>query len=257
MTVDVTRTGIVITMAGAGSRFRKVGYTVPKYEIVARNRTLFAWSMESLRSFIDAGCPFYFIAREEDRPHDFIARESRNIGIRNAEVITVDHLTDGQATTAMLAESAWRDPADPVAIYNIDTYVEPEAMDIREIRGEGWIPCFPGEGDKWSFAAADSTGLVSELREKKRISPNATLGLYWFDSFARYTGAYHRYYANPERLEASERYIAPLYNQVIADGGRVYIHEVASERVYPLGTPEDVAAFDERVLQARIPAGVA
>src|ERR1700712_4164325 len=162
---NAVRSGVVITMAGAGSRFAPAGYTVPKYEIVARGRTLFAWSMESLRSFIDAGCPFYFVARSHQNVHEFIAGECRELGIRNFNVITIDALTDGQATTALLVERLWDAPADPVVIYNIDTYVDPAAMDVRAIRGAGWIPCFPGEGDKWSFAAADEHGRVSELRE--------------------------------------------------------------------------------------------
>ena len=34
---------IVITMGGLGSRFRKAGYTVPKYMIEAKGKTLFEW----------------------------------------------------------------------------------------------------------------------------------------------------------------------------------------------------------------------
>lgn len=44
---------VVITMAGLGSRFRKAGYKVPKYQIEAHGRTLFDWSMESLKGFAD------------------------------------------------------------------------------------------------------------------------------------------------------------------------------------------------------------
>lgn len=243
-----TRTGVVITMAGLGSRFAEAGYRIPKYEIAARGRTLFAWSMESLRSFIAHGCPFVFIARAENgdlrRVRDFIAEECAALGIANYEVVTIDSPTDGQATTALLARQLWADVSDPVAIYNIDTYVAPGAMDMADIRGAGWIPCFAGAGDKWSFAAADDEGVVTEVREKQRISPHATLGLYWFDSFARYVDAYRRYYSNPLRIEARERYIAPLYNQLIEDGARVCMQLVSADQVFPLGTPEDVRLFD-------------
>ena len=44
---------VVITMAGLGSRFKKAGYTCPKYMIEVRNRTLFVWSMLSLKGFAD------------------------------------------------------------------------------------------------------------------------------------------------------------------------------------------------------------
>jgi hypothetical protein len=159
-------------------------------------------------------------------------------------VITIDSPTDGQATTALLARQCWEDVCDPIAIYNIDTYVANEAMDVHDIRGAGWMPCFAGSGDKWSFAAADDEGIVTEVREKQRISPHATLGLYWFDSFGRYIDVYRRYYSDPLRIEASERYIAPLYNQLVEDGARVYIQVVPADQVFPLGTPEDVRLFE-------------
>lgn len=239
----VTETGVIITMAGAGSRFVEAGYAQPKYEIEVHGRTLFAWSMCSLRCFIDARCPFTFVARKRHGIERFIDAQCRMLGINVAAVQTIEDLTDGQATTAMLAAPVWDDVHRPVAIYNIDTYVTPEAVSLAAVRGAGWIPCFPGTGDKWSFAAADPDGRVREVREKKRISPFATVGLYWFDSFARYARAYADYYAVPDHLEVRERYIAPIYNQIIQDEGSVYIHRLDAEDVRGLGTPGDVEAF--------------
>ena len=64
---------IVITMAGLGSRFRKAGYTVPKYMIEARGKTLFEWSMESLAGFADEDNLYVFIVRREDQASSFIS----------------------------------------------------------------------------------------------------------------------------------------------------------------------------------------
>ncbi len=240
------KTGVVITMAGMGTRFAEAGYTKPKYEIEVHRKTLFAWSMDSLRSFIEAGCPFTFVARNLPRVDSFIHEQCKQLDISHYTLLLLDSITNGQATTAMLARSIWDDPNRPVAIYNIDTYVNPEALPLASVRGNGWVPCFPGDGDKWSFAAADDSGRIREIREKKRISPHASIGLYWFDSFARYIRAYEEYYADSGRIEARERYIAPLYNQLIAEGEKVYLHKVGAQDVYPLGTPEDVGVFSTR-----------
>jgi hypothetical protein len=238
--------GVVITMAGAGSRFAHAGYDKPKYEIEVHGRTLFSWSMRSLRAFIDEGCRFVFVARNTAGINAFIRSQCEEIGIRSNELLLLDTVTDGQATTALVAQSVWDDMDRPLAIYNIDTYVSPAALSVSTIRGNGWLPCFPGEGDKWSFAAADPAGRVSEVREKKRISSNATVGLYWFDSFRRYADAYQRYYSTPGHLDAHERYIAPLYNQLIADHAEVFLHQLQADDVCALGTPEDVALFRDR-----------
>ena len=55
---------IVITMAGLGSRFAKAGYTVPKYMIEAHGKTLFDWSMESLKGYNTEDTQYIFIVRK-------------------------------------------------------------------------------------------------------------------------------------------------------------------------------------------------
>jgi hypothetical protein len=233
----------IITMAGAGQRFRDAKYDRPKFEIVVRGQTLFTWAMESLRSFIEGGSPFIFVARRIDRASPFIAAEATRLGIASHRVIELDSITDGQATTALMATPSVDNVDAPVFIYNIDTHVDPCALPIAAIRGHGWVPCFPGEGDAWSFARADESGKVSELREKVRISPHASVGLYWFSSFALYRDTYLSYFGQSGRLEQGERYIAPMYNGLIARGLDVYIHEVPARAVIPLGTPTDVERF--------------
>ena len=231
-------------MAGFGRRFLDAGYKVPKYRIVAHGRSLFCWSMLSLRDFIAAGWDFTFVVRAADQAGDFIRAEAEVLGMANAAVVELDAPTNGQATTALLAGSALSDAAAPMLIYNIDTFVHPRALPAAAVRGDGWIPCFSARGDAWSFAAADAGGRVSEVREKRRISPHATIGLYYFASFDRYAGLYARHYADQGGLEMGEAYVAPMYNTLIDEGGAVYIHDVPVADVIPLGVPEDVKRFE-------------
>ncbi len=236
-------TQIVITMAGFGRRFLDAGYNLPKYRIAAHGKSLFTWSLSSLQSFIDTGASVLFIARQADGCRPFIEGELAALNVHNWDLLELDAPTDGQATTALLA--APRLQADcPLLVYNIDTYVEARALPASSVRGDGWLPCFPGGGDGWSFARLDEqTGRVVEVREKKRVSSHATIGLYWFSSFRLYADLYRHYYTDNRLLDAGERYIAPIYNQLIADGGNVYISEIPFEAVYPLGTPVEVREF--------------
>ena len=235
---------IVITMAGIGSRFKKAGYKVPKYEINVHGRSLFAWSMESLEGYGLYENDAYFIVRGEDGARDFILNEWEKCGgnVSNAHVVEIDAQTDGQATTAMLASNFWKKD-DELLIYNIDTYVEAGNLKKEDISGDGFIPCFKAEGEHWSFVALDDAGDATEVREKRRISDNCTLGAYYFSSCALYERMYNEYYSDEKNMEKGEKYVAPLYNYMIEKGMKVRICLVDAKAVHVLGTPEELDVF--------------
>lgn len=233
---------IVITMAGLGSRFRKVGYNCPKYMIEAKGKTLFEWSMDSLVDYNLHVSRYIFVVRKEDNARSFIDEKCAVYGIKDVRVVEIDYLTDGQATTCMLALNECEDDS-AIMVYNIDTYVEPYEMKYSDISGDGHIPCFHAAGDHWSFAKTDENGIVVEVREKVRISDNCTLGAYYFSSAALYKKLYNEYYADDSNLEKNEKYIAPLYNYMLQLGMTVTISIVDYSKVHVLGTPEELKVF--------------
>jgi hypothetical protein len=157
-------------------------------------------------------------------------------------LIELNAPTDGQATTARIAVDHV-DPSAPMAIFNIDTGIKPYVLSPVQAGGEGWVPCFNAPGDGWSFVRIDKTGKAIEVREKQRISELATVGFYWFSSAKLYSLAYDEYYAIAGREVLGERYVAPLYNQLISDGRTVTVTEIPFQSVTPLGTPNDVERF--------------
>lgn len=233
---------IIITMAGLGSRFKKAGYLCPKYMIEAKEKTLFEWSMDSLVDYNPHVSKYVFVVRKEDNAGAFIKEKCEKYGINEIDIVEIDYMTDGQATTCMLA-LPYCTPDEPVMIYNIDTYVEPYGMKYADIRGDGHIPCFAGEGDHWSFVKLDSAGKAVEVREKLRISDHCTLGAYYFSSARLYKKLYEEYYADDQNMEKNEKYIAPLYNYMIEKGLEVTISTVSAEKVHVLGTPEELDVF--------------
>lgn len=237
---------IVITMGGLGSRFRKMGYTVPKYMIEAKGKTLFEWSLISLEGFRADADKFIFIAMKDEQAdaEAFINNEVKKLGIENYEIILLDHLTDGQATTALLADKYWN-PQNALLIYNIDTYVEAGEMKSADLKGDGFIPCFKAEGDHWSFVRLNEAGQVAEIREKQRISDNCTLGAYYFKTCKLYSDLYNEYYSGDAELVNGEKYVAPLYDYLLKKGGEIYISDIPANKVHVLGTPEELNSFIE------------
>lgn len=237
---------VVITMGGLGSRFRKAGYTVPKYMIEAKGKTLFEWSMISLDGYKKDVNQYIFIAMKEEGidMEGFIKEKCQELEIDNYHLILLDYLTDGQATTATLAEKYWN-KEHALLIYNIDTYVEPGQMNSEELKGDGFIPCFKAEGDHWSFVRLDEQERVVEIKEKQRISDHCTLGAYYFKTCDLYKKLYDEYYSEEKNLVKGEKYVAPLYDYLLSKGGEIYISDIAPERVHVLGTPEELEYFLE------------
>jgi dTDP-glucose pyrophosphorylase len=233
----------IITMAGLGSRFRNAGFDCPKYMIEVRGKTLFEWSMLGLMDLQRPGDRFVFVARKGDDARNFITHRAEKLGIQDSQVVEIDGMTDGQATTAMLA-LPHLDANNPIAIFNIDTGLKPGVFKRSDALGNGWIPCFRAPGNAWSFCRIDVNSRVVEVREKARISDFATIGLYWFDSAKRYAETYARYYGVAGREEKGERYVAPIYNQIISDSGWVSWSEIDFSAVIPLGTPDEVLRFE-------------
>ena len=84
---------IVITMAGLGTRFKKVGYEEPKYMINVCGKTLFEWSMESLIGFNNTkNLKYIFIVKKEDNAKQFIKEKMQIYNINNIEIIEIEHL---------------------------------------------------------------------------------------------------------------------------------------------------------------------
>ena len=233
---------VMITMAGFGHRFRDAGFDCPKYMIKARGRSLFDWSIGSLERHIAIGSPFVFIVRREDAAEDFIRGRAAAFGISQVEIVSLETPTDGQATTARVA-CELVDRAAPLAIFNIDTSVEPYYLNPAGVRGDGFIPCFDAPGDSWSFVRLGADGYAVEVREKQRISGHASVGYYWFRSVEIYAAAYDRYYRPGRPLDRGERYVAPIYNSLIEDGYRVTISNIPCSAIRLLGTPEQLDAF--------------
>lgn len=233
---------IVITMAGLGSRFKKAGYKEPKYMIQAHGKTLFEWSMDSLKGYNDKDTEYIFIVRKEDQAESFIKEHCKQAGIERLKVIEIDELTDGQATTAMLAKDCWNKDSE-LMIYNIDTFVESYELKAQDISGDGYIPCFHADGDHWSFVKLNEKGQAVEVREKVRISDNCTLGAYYFKSCQLYQDLYQEYYNDEKNMEKGEKYVAPLYNFMIEKGMDVRISLIDYGKVHVLGTPEELEVF--------------
>lgn len=229
---------IVMPMAGLGSRFRDAGYKVPKPLIDVQGRPMYAWATESLPLAKSTRLIFILLASQPECPaltRDIQERYARF----NPIILTVPELTAGQAITVLRAKD-FINNEEPVLIHNADTAFEADPSWVAKAWREnaaGALLVFHSDEKRWSYSREDAAGLVVEVREKEVISPWASTGTYWFRKgadFVRLTEA--RLQAG--RREAAEYYVGPLYNDLIASGGKIKNFPI--QKLLCFGTPEDL-----------------
>jgi dTDP-glucose pyrophosphorylase len=233
---------LVIPMAGRGSRFAQVGFSVPKPLIDVRGKPMYAWATESLPLTHAKRLIFICLA---EHLSDLKLEEDirRRYGQYNPEVVALNEVTQGQACTVLMAKR-FIDQDAPLVIFNADTFFTSPLQ--KTVAGlpttvRGVLGVFKAPGDKWSFARANAEGRVVEVVEKKRISDWACTGLYHFSSGAEFVQHAEAMIADDERIN-NEFYVAPVYNRLIAAGADIRLD--VAEQVWVLGTPEDLAHFE-------------
>jgi hypothetical protein len=235
---------IVIPMAGLSRRFTVAGYTVPKYMLELHGRTVFAYAAGSFAALFET-VPFLFIARDIADTGGFLKRECAALGIRDARVVMLDRETAGQAETVALGlERAGVADETPVTIFNIDTFRAgfdfPDAAWFS--RSDGYLEVFRGAGANWSYVgpvAGAAEPLVARTTEKQPISDLCCDGLYHFARAGDFRAALEGERAEPT---LPELYVAPLYNRVIAAGGRIHYRIVPIEVITFCGVPDEYEA---------------
>lgn len=102
------------------------------------------------------------------------------------------------------------------------------------------IVTFESNHPKWSYVKLDDSGFVSEVAEKLPISNHATVGIYFWKKETDYVKYAEQMIAKDIRVN-NEFYVAPVFNQAIADGKKIRIKD--AEKMFGLGTPEDLNYF--------------
>lgn len=235
---------VLIPMAGAGSRFASQGYTFPKPLIEVRGKPMIQVVVENLN--IDAN--YTFIVQKEHY-EKYSLQYLLNLIAPNCNIVQVDGLTEGAACTTLLAKE-FIDNDAPLVMANSDQFVEwnsNECLYAFNADGvDGGIITFKATHPKWSYAKIGEDGFVSEVAEKKPISDNATVGIYFWNKGSDYV-KYAEQMIEKNIRTNNEFYVCPVFNEAISDGKKIRVKEI--EKMWGIGTPEDLNYFLENYKQ--------
>ena len=234
---------ILIPMAGAGKRFADAGYIFPKPLIEINNKPMIQWVIESLN--IEG--KFIFIVQKEHQ-EKFNIKSVLKILKPNCEIIELDKITEGAACTTLLAKK-YINNKNPLIIANSDQFIKWNSAktiyDFTSKNLDGGILTFESIHPKWSYAKCDKNQIVEEVAEKKVISKNATVGVYYW----RYGSDYVKFAENMIKKNIrvnNEFYVCPVFNEAIKKNKIIKISEI--EEMWGLGTPQDLQNFIQNYL---------
>ena len=238
---------IVIPMAGLSRRFRKAGYTEPKFKLLLAGKSVFQHAVGSFEAYFNSN-PFLFIYRDENNLDSFITTECEALGVKLPILAKLAEPTLGQADTVMQGLSVTKfDSTQSIVIFNIDTFrpgfLLPNHLDLDRI--DGYLEVFRGGGPNWSYVLplGSDDYRVAETSEKVVISNFCCTGLYYFREINQFKSAFKRQATNDE---IGELYVAPLYNDLITSGADIRYHEIDPNKLTFCGIPEEYELLKQK-----------
>ena len=172
---------ILLPISGKAQRFTDKGYTLPKPLIMAKDKHIIDWALESidLEIFEKLKDRFtyklIFVVRLEHINNfsiDTILMDK--FGEENVEIVVCDHDTDGAVSTCLLAEDMIKGD-DGLVIYTPDVYFQKPYNILNKVGPDGHILTFKANSPAHSYVRKDEECLspnyqqVVETREKEVI----------------------------------------------------------------------------------------
>jgi HAD superfamily hydrolase (TIGR01509 family) len=229
---------VLIPMAGAGSRFQAAGYTFPKPLIEVRGKPMIQVVVENLN--IEA---HYIFIVQKEHYEKYNLQYMLNLIAPGCDIVQVDGVTDGAACTTLLARHLI-DSDNPLVIANSDQFVEWNSNEVLYAFTadgiDGGILTFEATHPKWSYAKLDENKFVAEVAEKKVISNQATVGIYYWKKGSDYVRNALRMIEANDRTN-NEFYVCPVFNWAIKEGKKIRVKQVKG--MWGIGTPEDLNYF--------------
>jgi HAD superfamily hydrolase (TIGR01509 family) len=233
-----SRLNVLVPMAGAGSRFAQQGYTFPKPLIEVNGKPMIQLVVENLN--IEA---HYIFVVQEDHYIKYNLKYLLNLIAPGCDIVQINGITEGAACSTLLAKDYINNDS-PLVMANSDQYIEWNsnecmyAFTADEI--DGGIVTFEASHPKWSYAKVGSDGFVSEVAEKKVISNEATVGVYYWKHGSDYVKYAEEMIEKNIRVN-NEFYVCPVFNQAIEDNKKIKVKRV--NKMWGIGTPEDLDYF--------------
>jgi NDP-sugar pyrophosphorylase family protein len=242
---------IIVPLGGKATRFEERGFTFPKPLIEIGNEAMIEMVLKNLNP--PTPNQFTFICRKEHLLKFYLGDMLRLLA-PGCRVISLEHETAGALCSVLLAIDELN-LDEELLIANGDQFIttglEPFYEACRRPGIDGCILTFTAAHPRWSFVKTDANGFVTATAEKRPISKQATVGLYYFRRARDLFEAAEKMIVKG-LTTSGQFFVCPVYNELILAGKKVTTHHLPDGAMHSLGTPEDVEAFLKQVPPAQV-----
>jgi NDP-sugar pyrophosphorylase family protein len=233
---------IVVPLGGKAARFQERGFTFPKPLIEIGSESMIEVVLKNLAP--PAPSQFTFICRKEHLVKFYLGDMLRLLA-PGCRIISLEQDTAGALCSVLLTIDELNLDQE-LLIANGDQVISsglgPFYRACRAPGIDGCILTFTATHPRWSFVKTDAAGRVIATAEKRPISKQATVGLYYFRR-ARdlFEGAEKMIVKGLST--SGQFFVCPVFNELILAGKNITTYHLPEGAMHSLGTPEDVELF--------------
>lgn len=236
---------VIVPLAGHGRRFAEAGYVAPKPLVRANGIPMILRCISALEvSESDNLVLVYHRSLEAHNFRDLITRKFPKLQV---QFVPLFFDTRGPAETVLLGLTALSeaDLARPTLVADGDSIFADNVIEPMRCSPSNLIFFFEDRDDNpiYSYISLGDDSQVEDIREKIKISDNACIGAYGFESGSLLLG-YCRETIGRERVNGNELYVSNVYRTMIEDGCEIKAHKV--DRWDCLGTPVQLRHWAEQ-----------
>lgn len=227
---------LIMPMGGAGSRFFKTGFVMPKPLIEINGKPFLYWSTKSLTNYIEVEDITFVVLQEHiDK---FNINEVILKYFPNAKIQIIPKLLNGAVLTCIEGVKSIKDDL-PIIFNDCDHLFYCNEFNnycklakFNEL--DGALLTFKSNDPKYSFLEMDESGNVIRTIEKQAVSDNAICGAYYFRNKQTFISNASEYL---DKCNYSEYFVSGVYNIMASHKAR--IKNFVCDEHLSFGTPDE------------------
>ncbi len=227
---------LIMPMGGAGSRFFKNGFVMPKPLIEINGEPFLYWATLSVSNFVDVEDITFVVLQQhiDEFNIDKVILEH----FPNAKIEVIPKLLNGAVLTCMNGVKGINDDK-PIIFNDCDHMFTCEEFydfcdkgDFSQV--DGALLTFESTDPKYSFLQMNEEGNVVHTVEKQAVSNHAICGAYYFKNKDYFLENANEYL---DKCNYSEYFVSGVYNVMAEKNAK--IKNFTCDMHLPFGTPDE------------------